>query len=60
MYLPYPEPAGAANLMVTAEPGPERVAQLKLGDKRYSPRDQTTWYEDDKRMAEELLSKLSV
>ena len=46
--------------MFTAEPGPERVAQLKLGDKRYSPRDQTTWYEDDKRMAEELLSKLSV
>ena len=60
LYLPYPEPAGVANLMVTAEPGPERVAQLKIGDKRYSPRDQTTWYEDDKRMAEELLSKLSV
>lgn len=58
LYLPYPDPAGAANLLLLAEPGPERVAQLKLGDKRYSPRDQKNWYEDDRRMVEELLAKL--
>lgn len=59
LYLPYPEPAEIGNALLLAVPGPERVAQLKMGDNRYSPRDQKTWYEDDKRMAEELLARLS-
>lgn len=60
LYQPYPEPAGVANALLLAEPGPVRIAQLKAGDPRYSARDQKLWYEDSERMMAELYEKVGV